>query len=97
MAGPHATSEDRSGTRVHLSLIGKLGLAPTACRGRTKLVLEVTDASGDPGCFDQTRGPVIIIGGHVGAHECVLVGRIFEVKIHVSSPAWAGMPMHGRE
>jgi hypothetical protein len=52
-------------------------------------MLEVADASGDTGGRDQPRKPVVVIRGQVGAHEGALVGGIFKVQVHVSSPARA--------
>ncbi|WP_230281432.1 hypothetical protein [Croceicoccus sp. Ery15] len=44
----------------------------------------------------ELREPVIVVGGNTGTHERALVCSIFKVQVHVSSPAWAGMLLHGR-
>lgn len=71
-------------------------LAPCAGRRSAQAVLKIAYSPRYPGGFCELREPVIIVRGNIGAHQRALVCSIFAVQVHVSSPAWAGMLLHGR-
>src|SRR5690606_12271030 len=73
-----------------------MGVAPGTGCGSAQPMLEVTDASSDAGSLRQFGQAIIIVCCAVGTHEGSLVLGILMVQIHVSSPALAGMLMHGR-
>tara|TARA_B100001765_G_C19471226_1_gene324099 strand:+ start:90 stop:377 length:288 start_codon:yes stop_codon:yes gene_type:complete len=77
--------------------IGKVRLAPgTGCRS-AQSVLKVADATGNVGRRCQFGEAIIIVRGASSTHECPLMLGVLMVQVHVSSPAVAGMLVHGRE
>ena len=72
-------------------------LAPgTGCRS-TQSVLKVADATGNVGRRCQFGEAIIIVRRASSTHECPLMLGVLMVQVRVSSPAVAGMLVHGRE
>lgn len=58
--------------------------------------VEIAYSPSYSGGFCELREPVVVVRGNTGAHKRALVCGILKVQVHVSSPAWAGMLLHGR-
>jgi len=59
-------------------------------------MLEIADAPGNAGCLGEVGIAGFLAFGTPDTHQCELVCGIFAIQVHLSPPAWAGMPMHGR-
>ena len=71
-------------------------IAPCAGRRSAQAMLKIAYPPRYSGGSCELREPVVVVGGNTGTHKRALVCSIFKVQVHVSSPARAGMLMHGR-